>query len=174
VHDSFDVTARQIVNGTSTDPTPPSDPVLEALNELDRDLQHIIVGFNYALSRMRTNSRKIFNTRPLNSEGDDEDEDGFFVVKDNEKRIVDLRGVDLGKVEMKKESVGVLPIKQHDDVKDKQENVGILPVPDVQLPGNGEFGFDPSRIIIGKDKVQIEEALKDIPLEPPAQRHTEL
>jgi len=167
VYDTFGVTARQIANGTSTDPHPPSDPVLEALDELDSDLQDIILGFNYALSGMRSHGLKVFN---LNGEGND----GFFVVKDNEKRIDDLRGVDLGKVELKKEAVGILPAKQVDHgIKGAEDSVGILPVPDAQLP-DSESGFDASKVIIGKDKVQVEEALRDIPLEPPSQRHTEL
>ena len=173
MHESFEIIVRQIANGTSTNPTPPSDPVVEALDELDRELQDLILGFNYALSGMRLQGLQIFNSRPLAHEGN-EDHDGFFVVRDNEKRVVDLRGVDLGEVELKKEAVGLLPIKQDsDEAKESEERVGILPIPDAQVPENSESGFDASKIIIGKDKVQVEEALRDIPLKPPALRHAE-
>ena len=174
MHDSFDITVRQIANGTSTDPTAPSNPVLEALDELDKDLQDIILGFNYALPGMRSHGLKVFSSRTLDDEGDDDNDDGFFVVRDNERRVVDLRGVDLGKIELKKEAVGTIPIKQDGNEFEGEDSVGILPVPDAQLPAGSGSSFDASKIIIGKDKVQIEEALRDIPLEPPAQRHTEL
>lgn len=123
---------------------------------------------------MRSHGLKVFNSRPLNDEDNDHN-DGFFIVKDNEKRVDNLRGVDLGKVELKKEAVGFLPIK-HDDkgIKGAEDSVRILPVPDAQLPEDRESGFDASKVIIGKDKVQVEEALRDIPLRPSAQWHTEL
>ena len=169
VYDSFAITVRQITNGTSTDPIPPSDPVVVALDDLDRDLQDIIIGFNYALSGMRSRGLKVFNSRPLNGENNDEEHgDGFFVVKDDEKRVVDLRGVDLSKIEMKKEAVGILPTK-----RDSDESIGILPIPNEQ-PDDSDSGLDASKIIIGKDKSQVEEALRDIPFKPPANRHTEL
>jgi len=165
---------RQIANGTSTDPEPPYDSVIPALDELDKELQDIILGFNYAMSGIRSHGLKVFSLRPLTDDGHDEDNDGFFVVRDNEKRVVDLRGVDLDKIELKKEAVGVLPVKEEmESTTTREGSIGILPVPDIQ-PEHSKAGFDASKVIIGKDKVQIEQALKDIPLEPAAQRHEEL
>ncbi len=175
VYEKFDETVRQIANGTSTNPTPPSDPVVQALNELDNELQDIILGFNFALSKIRSRGLKVFNLRPLvTASDDDEDDDGFFVVQDNERRIVDLRNADLGDTPLK-EGAGRLTLKQEDPTEQKDgENVQILPIPDTQQPQDQAPGFDASKIVIGKGKVQIEEALKDIPLEPSAQNHEEL
>jgi len=169
------VTVRQIANGTSADPGPPSDSVIPALDELDKELHDIILGFNYAMSEIRSHGLRVFSLRPLTDGGHDEDNDGFFVVRDDERRVVDLRGVDLGKIELKKEAVGVLPVKEEmESTTAREGSIGILPVPDIQRPEDSREGLDASKVIIGKDKVQIEQALKDIPLEPATQRHEEL
>lgn len=165
---------RQIANGTSTDPKPPFDSVIPALDELEKELNDIILGFNYAMSGIQSHGLRVFNLRPLTDDGHDDDSGGFFVVRDNEKRVVDLRGVDLGKIELKKEAIGVLPVKGGMEPTTREGGIGILPVPDIQRPEDSRAGLDASKIVIGKDKVQIEQALKDIPLEPAAQRHEEL
>lgn len=172
VYDRFDETVRQIANGTSTNPMPPSDPVVEALNELNQELQDITLGFNFALSEIRSRGLKVFNLRPMAEAGDEDN--GFFVVKDNERRVVDLRGADLGDIPLK-EGTGRLVMKQEDLTEQKDgENDKVLPISDTHPPRDQTSGFDTSKIIIGKDKVQIEEALKDIPLEPSVLNHGEL
>jgi len=97
----------------------------------------------------------------------DDDDDGFFVVNDGQVRKDDLRGVDLGKLGL---ANGVAPVPSGDE----GDEMRILPVDPVDIPKEGESVVDASTIVVGKDPVQIEQALKDVPLEPPSVRHEEL
>lgn len=97
----------------------------------------------------------------------DDDDGGFFVVNDGQVRKDDLRGVDLGKLGL---ASGVAPVPSGDE----GEEARILPIDPVDIPKEGENVVDTSTIVIGKDPVQIQEALKDIPLEPASVRHEEL
>lgn len=174
VSNNFEETVRMIANGTSTEPTPPSDPIVDALNQLENELEDVTSGFVQSLSKTITRGAALFSIRPTS-----ESDDGFFSVRDGQQRKDDLRGVNLGKVDTKKESVGTISLKgaQADEeinVKQKVPGmIGTMPLspPPVETP-KGDAAFDPSKVIIGKDKVQIEQELKDVPLE--STRHDEL
>lgn len=79
----------------------------------------------------------------------------------------DLRGVDLGKLGL---ASGVPPVPSSDE----GDEVRILSIDPVDIPNEDEGVVDASTIIVGKDPVQIQQALKDVPLEPAAVRHEEL
>ncbi|KAF8903508.1 hypothetical protein CPB84DRAFT_1845800 [Gymnopilus junonius] len=161
--EAYEQKAYRIANGTSY--VSPADPVVDLLNQLDAELQDVVLGFEVAVGRVRAEGVKVFSL----AEGDDE-HDGFFVVQDGQVRRDDLRGMDLGAAGIKKpEGAGVV------NIGEKEEEVRILPIdpnPPSQGEGSAEGEFDASKVVIGKDKVQIEQALKDIPVEPP--RHEEL
>ena len=79
----------------------------------------------------------------------------------------DLRGVNLGKLGL---ASSVPPVPSGDE----GDEVRILPIDPVDIPKEGESVVDASTIVIGKDPVQIQQALTDVPLEPAAVRHEEL
>ena len=155
--------AYAIQNGTSIDPPSPPAPLVSALDILHNELQDIVLGFSVALGGLRGEAAKVFSQRT-----DTEDDDGgFFVVNDGQVRKDDLRGVDLGKLGL---ASGVPPVPSGDE----GDEVRILPIDPVDIPKEGESVVDASTIVIGKDPVQIQQALKDVPLEPAAVRHEEL
>ncbi|KAF5316085.1 hypothetical protein D9619_006580 [Psilocybe cf. subviscida] len=168
--EDFEQTAYALQNGTVLpDVRPPiPDPIVPALDTLHNDLQDVVAGFQVALGSVRGESSKVFSIFPAES---DEDEDGFFVIKDGQVRKDDLRGVDMGGLGLTKEKEGVVggvKLTSEDEVK-------ILPIiPDGTVDTENGQSVDASKIIIGKDAVQIEQALSDIPLEPAASRHEEL
>jgi len=131
------------------------------------------MGFNHALSGLRAKAAAIHSLRPQG----EEKEDGFFVVNDGQKRKDDLRGVDLGKIELKKEVVDILPVKDTagpakvEEETAKEEALRALAA--VENAKNQGL-FDAEKVIIGKDSVQVEQALKDVPVEPAQLRHEEL
>jgi len=148
-----------------TDPNAPDDPIVTDLNLLDGELQDVILGFQVALGSAKGDATKLFSIRE-----DAEDEDsGFFVVNDGQVRKDDLRGVDLGQLDVKKkEGAGVVEVHQPGaEATEDNGEVHILPIDPVVPPSEEEdnSGFDASKIIIGKDPVHIEEVLKDIPVE---------
>ena len=78
---------------------------------------------------------------------------------------------------MKKEVVDILPVKDTtgpakvEEEKAKEEALRALAaVEDAKNKGL----FDAEKVIIGKDSVQVEQALKDVPVEPAQLRHEEL
>lgn len=168
--EDFEQTAYAMQNGTVLpDARPPiPDPIVPALDALHNDLQDVVAGFQVALGSVRGESTQVFSIFPA---GADEEDDGFFVVKDGQIRKDDLRGVDMGGLGLTKEKEGVVggvKLGSEDEVK-------ILPIsPDVPVDTKKGESVDASTIVIGKDKVQIEQALSDIPLEPAASRHEEL
>lgn len=109
----------------------------------------------------------MFSVSPTNSN----QEDGFFIVKDGQVHKDDLRGVDMGGLGLTKEKEGVVggvKLASEDEVK-------ILPInPDGAVSTEDGQSLDASKIFVGKDRVQIEQALSDNPLDPAASRHEEL
>lgn len=158
----YEHVAYAIQNGTSADPPSPPAPLVPALDTLHNELQDIVLGFSVALGGLRSEAAKVFSQRT-----DAEDDDGFFVVNDGQVRKDDLRGVDLGKLGL---ASGVAPVPSGDE----GDEVRILPIDPVDIPKEGENVVDASTVVIGKDPVQIQEALKDVPLEPASVRHEEL
>ncbi|KAF9522428.1 hypothetical protein CPB83DRAFT_911338 [Crepidotus variabilis] len=175
--DKFQETVRMIANGTSTDPPSPTDPVVAALDGLDKELGDVISGFTLSLTKVLAHGVAIYSTRPMSDAG----EDGFFSIKDGQRRMDDLRGVDLGKVELKKDTVGSIPLKGG-AVEDKKQIaskspdlIGTMPIPPPPVETLvDDAAADASKVVIGKDKLQVEQSLKDIPLEPPVVLHEEL
>lgn len=162
------MTARLLQNGTEVPepaPLPPADPIVPALDVLHNELQDVIVGFNVALGPIRGSASHIFGVRASSADDDDDDEDsGFFVVRDGEVRRDDMRGVDFGALGLEnKEGAGAVKVKDADEVK-------ILPIG----PGGDGEALDPATIFVGKDRVQVEQALGGVPIEPAAVRHEEL
>ncbi|KAJ3511233.1 hypothetical protein NLJ89_g4220 [Agrocybe chaxingu] len=177
VPERFLQAAKEMQEGTSTEPASPEDPLIPALDALNADLQDVVRGFLFSLANTRSRATRAFSPRAAGTE--DEESDGFFSVNDGERRRDDLRGEDLNSVKKgvkegtiaKKvgEGAGVL------GVKEKAEEVKILPIDNTPKRAEEEVIFDASTVVIGKDKVQVEQALKDIPLETPAEvRHEEL
>ncbi|KAF4610964.1 hypothetical protein D9613_006694 [Agrocybe pediades] len=161
--EAYQEKALAMQNGTDADA--PDDPIVTDLNLLDGELQDVILGFQVALGAVRGEAGKVFSVR----EGSEvEDEDGFFVVRDGQVRKDDLRGVDLGTLDVKKkEGAGVVGVHSQQEEEKEDGEVRILPIDPVS-PGKEEEkedgAFDASEIVIGKDAVQIEQALKDVPL----------
>ncbi|PPQ65514.1 hypothetical protein CVT24_010810 [Panaeolus cyanescens] len=190
VYENYTQVAYQLQNGTEVSvsfsnfpvpldlPSTPADPLVPVLDQLYSELQDIVLGFNIALNNVRVKALKVFSLRPkiaLDENGEvtgasADDDDGFFVVKDGQRRRDDLRGVDLEglKIATPKGS-GKLDTAEDE----KEEQVVILPIGDGE-ERKSDDEFDPSTIIVGKDKVQVQEALKDVPVEPAASRHEEL
>jgi hypothetical protein len=168
----YEHTAYAIRNGTSVDPPSPPAPLVPALDALHNELQDIVVGFSVALGALRGEAAKVFSQR---TGAEDDDDDGFFVVNDGQVRKDDLRGVDLGKLGLGGAGVVPVPALSGDDEGNKVRILPIDPVgSEVPKDGEGEGVVDASTIVIGKDPVQIEQALQDVPLEPPAVRHEDL
>ena len=159
----YEQVAYAIQNGTSVDPPSPPAPLVPALDILHNELQDIVLGFSVALGGLRSEAAKVFSQRT----GTKDDDSGFFVVNDGQVRKDDLRGVDLGKLGL---ASGVPPVPSSDE----GDEVRILPIDPVDIPNEDESVVDASTIIVGKDPVQIQQALKDVPLEPAAVRHEEL
>lgn len=155
--------AYGIQNGTSLDPPSPPAPLVPGLDTLHNELQDIVLGLSVALGGLRSEAAKVFSQR---TDAEDDD-DGFFVVNDGQVRKDDLRGVDLGKLGL---ASGVAPVPNGDE----GDEVRILPIDPVDIPKEDESVVDASTIVIGKDPVHIQEALKDVPLEPASVRHEEL
>ncbi|KAF9482604.1 hypothetical protein BDN70DRAFT_990961 [Pholiota conissans] len=178
--ENYEQTAHALQNGTALPapaPQPPTDPILPALDALHAELQDVILGFSVALGPVRSEAARVFSVRRFtdeDAEGDDEEDSGFFVVRDGEVRKDDLRGVDLGKLGIeKKVGAGVVKGASGGEEKEKADDeVRILPIG--ARPGQEGEALDPSTIVIGKDRVQVEEALGSVPLEPAAARHEEL
>jgi len=159
--------AASIQNGTSVDPPSPNNIVVEALDALDADQQEIILGFQVALSDLKSRALKLFSV--YTGKAAEDDDSGFFVVRDGQPRKDDLRGVDL-------ES---LSFKVGDEKTEKGaqgQDVHILPIGDEEPPVMiGNPAFDASQIIISKTPEQVEEALKNAPpVEDVRSRHEEL
>lgn len=201
MYENYTQVANQLTNGTDITvtfasfseplplPAPPTDPLVPVLDKLYSELQDVVLGFNVALNDVRVKSLKVFSLRPkiaLDENGDvsgasnGDDDSGFFVVKDGQRRRDDLRGVDFGGLGIKppKDSskLGVANDEQADPEPEEEEQVVILPIGDGEPveEKKSDDEFDPSTILIGKDTVQVQEALKDVPLEPAAVRHEEL
>ncbi|KAF8972697.1 hypothetical protein BDZ97DRAFT_1782239 [Flammula alnicola] len=176
-YEEYQQIAYALQNGTALPepaPAPPADPIIPALDALHNDLQDVVLGFQVALGSVRGEAAKVFSLRRSGGEDgaeeeEDEEDSGFFVVKDGETRRDDLRDVDVGGLGLKpKDGAGVVKKPAEEDGGE----VRILPIG--AGPGEPGEALDPSNIFIGKDKVQVEQALEDVPLEPPAVRHEEL
>jgi len=115
----------------------------------------MILGFGSALSEVKSRAIAVFSVHQI---PDDEEDSGFFVVRDGEVRRDDLRGVDLNNIGVKKGSV---------KKGGKEEEVHILPIRD-------EVGEkqDASQVLLGKSPEQIAQALSGAP--PVEVRHEEL
>jgi len=107
----------------------------------------MILGFSSALSEVKGRAVTIFSVHRI---ADDEEDSGFFVVRDGEVRRDDLRGVDLNNIGVKS---GVVT------KGGKEEEVHILPIRDETQ----EDGFDASQVILGKSPEQIAQALSGAP-----------
>lgn len=109
-------------------------------------------------------------------QADEDENSGFFVVDDDQVRKDDLRGIDFGDLGLKKKTEGAGVVKFRSDggsetvggdvpSKGKDDEVHILPIdPSVPIKEDST-AFDASKVVIGKDKVQIEQVLKDVPVE---------
>ncbi|KAF8199088.1 hypothetical protein BJ912DRAFT_1139908 [Pholiota molesta] len=178
--ETYQDTAHALQNGTSQSPPAPADPVLPALDALHRELEDVILGFSVALAPVRSQAAKLFSVRPSAEDEEDEEESGFFVVRDGEVRKDDLRGVDLGGLGIEKKP-GAGPVNRaggegEEKESEKEDEVRILPI-ESGLPaggGGGGAGLEGGGIFVGKDRVQVEQALGGVPLEPAAARHEEL
>ena len=168
---AYEDLAHTLQNGTELPepaPLPPVDTIVPALDKLHNELQDVILGFNVALGPIRSVATRVFSVRS-SPEDADEEESGFFVVRDGEMRRDDMRGLDIDALRIeKKEGAGAVRLKE----EDADDEVRILPIG----PGPGGEGeaLDPGMIFVGKDRVQVEQALGGVPLEPAAARHEEL
>lgn len=165
--EAFEQTAYGMQNNTLENA--PRDPIMPLLDDLDQDTKDIVAGFQIALGKVRGDAAKVYS---VNLGQVDDVDSGFFVVNDGQVRKDDLRGVDFGDLGLKKtEGAGVVKLRTDDGSKSaggegkRDEEVHILPI-DSNLPvKEDQTVFDASKVIIGKDKVQIEQALKDVPVE---------
>lgn len=167
----YEELAHALQNGTELPepaPLPPVDTIVPALDTLHNELQDVILGFNVALGPIRSAASRVFSVRST-PEDVDEEESGFFVVRDGEVRKDDMRGLDVDALRIeKKEGAGTVGLEE----AGTEDEVRILPIG----PGPGGEGeaLDPGMIFVGKDRVQVEQALGGMPLEPAAARHEEL
>ncbi|KAH9479699.1 hypothetical protein JR316_0008294 [Psilocybe cubensis] len=165
--EAFEQTAYGMQNNTLENA--PRDPIMPLLDSLDLDMQDVVAGFQVALGSIRGDAMKVYSVGLGQAE---EDDSGFFVVNDGQVRRDDLRGVDFGDLGLKKKTEGAGVVKIRSDAvggdsenQGKDDEVHILPI-DPSVPTKEDSTtFDASKVVIGKDKVQIEQALKDVPVE---------
>ncbi|TFK25091.1 hypothetical protein FA15DRAFT_668796, partial [Coprinopsis marcescibilis] len=153
--ETFTHTATAIQNGTFVPPgiyeeseaqTPIPDPLIVALDNLQAEFNDITVGFGQAIKGTKIKADGVLSGR-------DAGEDGFFSVKHEKgERVDDMRQFiaqqDKDKAEGKPLSVG-----------GGKEPVAVLPV---NPKPTDAVADDFSRVLVGKDKVQVEEAVRGV------------
>ncbi|KAF8998506.1 hypothetical protein BDQ17DRAFT_1543946 [Cyathus striatus] len=171
--DVFEQTARSLQN--STHPAHPSDPVLGALNALEREMQDVVAGFNVRIAELASLGRGVFSPFV-----DGEEEETMYSVKDVPKDDVEgvngagvllggkevVGGLDVSSSQEEEEQVvlglGEAPAAPLEGKKTEEEEpkFSILPVADEQVEkSENENVVDASKIVIGKSKEEVEGVL---------------
>ncbi|KAJ3501606.1 hypothetical protein NMY22_g18867 [Coprinellus aureogranulatus] len=123
------------------------DPLVAALDNLQRELDDIVAGFGYSLSGLKSRAKSILAT----SEADAESEGTFAIKRKKGELVDDMRGIP------GYEPTGSAPAA---------ETVTILPISppsggtgEGSADGDEQKVADAAKIFVGKAKVQVEEAI---------------
>jgi hypothetical protein len=144
---NFTDLAKSIQNGSH--PSPPIDPVPNAMHELELELSDVITGFETRFRRIKRNGFKALDSFPEETIDKEEAEQGTESPQSPEVLVVPLPGG---------ESYLGTPVFGNDPSTAELPDVSILPIPgDESSSATPVLGNEFQ--VVGRGKAEVEEAL---------------